>query len=234
MLLSDQVLVENNVENKSRRQQLTGDRSLGRELELLRRLLNSLEQGRPLIDENLSDDEEKLLRGYRFITLKPLLIVLNIAESDLPSQARLAGEYADLVSPGRRDVEAMCGKVQMELARLDPEEQRAFFAELGVETSARDEVVKKAYSLLGLISFLTAGPTEVRAWPIRRGTSAVRAAGTVHSDIERGFIRAEVTRYEDFIALKTAVALKAAGKTRLEGKEYVVQDGDEILFRFNV
>jgi len=233
MILSDQVIIENNIENKSRRKQLTGDQSMMRELELLEKLKACLEEERPLIELELNDEERKMLRGYRFMTLKPVLVVPNIAESDLARQDELTDEYKSFVSPGKCELEVICGKVQMELVGLDPEEQQAFFEELGVRGSAMEKVIQKSYALLGLISFLTAGPTEVRAWPIRKGTTAVRAAGTIHSDIERGFIRAEVTRYEDF-EYKTAAALKAAGKTRLEGKEYIVQDGDEILFRFNV
>lgn len=122
----------------------------------------------------------------------------------------------------------------MELVGLDDEERQVFLTELGIKTPAVEKVIQTSYALLGLISYLTAGEPEVRAWTIRRGTSAQKAAGVIHSDIERGFIRAEVTAYDDYIEHKTAAALKAAGKTRLEGKEYIVADGDVILFRFNV
>jgi ribosome-binding ATPase YchF (GTP1/OBG family) len=122
----------------------------------------------------------------------------------------------------------------MELIDLEPEEREEFLADLGITEAAMDKVIRKSYSLLGLISFLTTGSDEVRAWTVRRGTRAVKAAGTVHSDMERGFIRAEVTRFEDIMEYKTPAALKAAGKIRLEGKDYIVRDGDEIHFRFNV
>jgi len=234
MKLSDQVIVENNIENKKKRRVITGDKKIDVEIALLERLLVGLEDDKPLIEVEMDDNERKALRGYQFMSLKPVLVVLNINENDLPRQDEILNEYSDLVNEGKREVETMCGKVQMELVGLDSEEQQAFFDDLGIKKSARDKVVQKAYKLLGLISFLTTGPKEVRAWPIRRGTTAVKAAGAVHSDIERGFIRAEVTHFADHVEYKTAQALKAAGKTRLEGKEYVVQDGDEILFRFNV
>ena len=234
MILADQAVVENNIQSKSRKMKLTGDKSLERELDLLRRCLEVLEQERPLLYLDVIPGEETLLRNYQFLSRKPLLIILNIAEEDLPRQDEVSWQYAHLVEPGKRDVATVCGKVQMELAAFPPDEQEAFYAELGVTGSAMDRVVKKSYALLSLISFLTIGKDEVRAWTIRKGTLARKAAGAVHGDIERGFIRAEVTRFEDWMEYKTTAALKAAGKTRSEGKDYVVQDGDEILFLFNV
>jgi len=234
MILADQEVVENNITSKSRKMKLTGDKSLERELDLLRRCLGVLEQEQPLLYLDVIPGEEKLLRNYQFLSRKPVLIILNIAEEDLPRQDEVYRQYSHLVEPGRRDVATVCGKVQMELAALPPDEQEAFHAELGVTGSAMERVIRKSYALLGLISFLTIGKGEVRAWTVRTGAHARTAAGTVHSDMERGFIRAEVTRFEDWMEYKTAVALKAAGKTRLEGKDYVVRDGDEIRFLFNV
>ena len=234
MILTDQVIVENNLEGKARKVKLTGDSVLKREVTLLEKLRAQLEREQPLIDMHLDSEEEKALRGYQFVTLKPVMIVLNIAEADLARTDEMVSRHQQWIRPGKCEVVAMCGKVQMELAVLSREEQEAFVQDLGVKELAMDEVIGTAYKLLGLISFLTIGKDEVRAWPIRKGTTALKAAGTVHSDMERGFIRAEVTRWEDMVALRTPAALKAAGKTRLEGKDYVVQDGDEILFRFNV
>ena len=234
MILADQAVVENNIRNKGRKLKLTGDKSLQRDLNLLGRCLNILEQERPMLDLDVLPNEEILLHNYQFLSQKPLLIILNIAEEDLPRQDEILRQYSHLVEPGTRDVATVCGKIQMELSSLPPDEQAAFYEELGVTGSAMEKVVKKSYALLGLISFLTVGKDEVRAWTIRKGTVARKAAGAVHSDIERGFIRAEVTRFEDWMEYKTTPALKAAGKTRSEGKDYVVQDGDEILFLFNV
>jgi ribosome-binding ATPase YchF (GTP1/OBG family) len=168
------------------------------------------------------------------LSLKPLLIVLNIAEEQLPQAAEIETKYHHLVQSGKRELAVVCGKIEMDLVTLSNDERGAFLADLGIAQSAMDVVVQRSYALLGLISFLTAGEPEVRAWTIRKGTNAQKSAGVIHSDIERGFIRAEVIRYDDYVTLKTPAAIKAAGKQRLEGKEYVIDDGDVILFRFNV
>jgi len=234
MILSDQAIVESNIDKKSRKMKLTGDKTAAREIELLEKCRAHLDSEKPLIELGLAEDEEKALRGYTFLSLKPLLIVLNIAEDKLDRAEAIAGKYQSFVSAGKRDIAVMCGSIEMELVTLDESDRQAFLDDLGITTPAIEQVIQKSYSLLGLISFLTAGKPEVRAWTIRAGTGAQKAAGVIHSDIERGFIRAEVTAYDDYVTYKTAAALKAAGKTRLEGKEYVVQDGDVILFRFNV
>lgn len=234
MILADQVLIENNISKKSRKIKLTGDTSEVRELELLKHALELLEQEKPLIDLDLSEDDLKLLRGYMFISQKPLLIVLNIAEDDLEKSEEIFKEHEQIITPAKRELAILCGKIEMELISLDPEERRAFLEELHIATPAVDLVIQKSFCLLGLISFFTIGDNEVRAWPIKRGTVARKAAGMVHSDIERGFIRAETVAYDDYVTYQTHAALKAAGKIRLEGKDYVVQDGDVILFRFNV
>jgi len=233
-ILADLTVVESNIGSKSRKMKLTGDKSLVQELDLLKRCLAMLDEERPLIHMSLSEVEEKRLRNYQFLSRKPILIVLNIAENDLPRQDEIYRKYGHLVEPGKRELATLCGKIQMELATLSFDDQQAFLAELGVTAPAVEKVVQKSYSLLGLISFLTTGKPDVRAWTIKKGTTAVKAAGVIHSDMERGFIRAEVTPYEDFIEYRSLAALKAAGKTRLEGKDYVVRDGDVILFLFNV
>ncbi len=234
MILLDQAMIESNIERKERKVQLSGDKSELREMEILKRCLHWLEQEKPLIELGLHEDEAKLIRGYMFLTEKPLLIVLNISENDLDKSAAFAAGHQTLVSPGKREVAVVCGKIEMELVSLDPSERQAFLTDLGITEPAMDMVIHKAYSLIGLISFLTVGEPEARAWPIKRGTTAVHAAGTIHSDIERGFIRAEVIKFADYEHLQTAAAIKAAGKMRLEGKEYIVEDGDVMLFRFNV
>ncbi|MBU0983157.1 MAG: DUF933 domain-containing protein, partial [candidate division Zixibacteria bacterium] len=234
MILLDYVLAEQNAQRRARKMKLTGDKSEKERVDLLQRCMEVLEQERPLIECEFNATEEKLLRGYQFLTLKPQLIVINIGEDDLAGSAEIEQEYSNLIRPGHREVAVMCGKIQMDLVGLDDDERREFMDDLGITTSATDKVIQKSYQLLGLISFLTTGEPEVRAWTISKGFTAQKAAGVIHSDIERGFIRAEVVAYDDYIRLKTPAAIKAAGKGRLEGKEYVVMDGDVILFRFNV
>lgn len=234
MILLDAAHIESVLDKKTRKRQLSGDKSEERVIEVLTRCREALERETPIIEIGLSDEEHKLIRGFTFLTQKPLLVAVNIAENDIPRAAEIGSEYADIVSPGRREVAVLCGKIEMELVGLDATDRTAFLKDLGIAEPAMDQVIQKSYALLGLISFLTQGEKEVRAWTIPRGYTAQRAGSVIHSDIERGFIRAEVITYEDFVSLQTSAAIKAAGKMRLEGKEYVVADGDVILFRFNV
>jgi hypothetical protein len=219
MILLDQVLIDSVIEKRERKVKLTGDKTGLKELDLLKRCLDTLSQEKPLLDMEFTDEELKPLRGFKFLSLKPLLIVLNIAEKDLPNGAALLSKHSALISPGRRELVVVCGSVEAELVDLEDKDRRAFMDDL---------------ALLGLISFLTAGDPEVRAWTITKGTNAQHSAGVIHTDIERGFIRAEVVAYADYDKHETMPAIKAAGKHRLEGKDYIVQDGDVILFRFNV
>jgi len=234
MILADQVIVEGNIEKKARKIKLTGDKAGAGELELLEKCRDALEDGRLLIDLEFSESEDKILRGYTFLTRKPLLIVVNLSEARLTDSGQLAGHLAEFCAPQRRGIAFLCGKIEMELVALEEDERRLFMDDLGIKSAAVDKVIQKSYELLGLISFITVHGPEVRAWTIRSGTVAQKAAGAVHSDMERGFIRAEVIKFDDFARYESPAALKAAGKIHVEGKEYVVQDGDVIYFRFNV
>ena len=234
LVFLDQVLVESNIDKRQRKAKLTGDKHEQHDIDLLKRCLKFLEDGKPLIESNLTEDESRSLKGYTLLSQKPLLIVLNIAEEQLPKASEIEAKYHHLVQAGKRELAVVCGQIEMELVSLGAEERGAFLAELGIARPAMDVLVQRSYALLGLVSFLTAAEPEVRAWTIRKGTTAVKAAGVIHSDIERGFIRAEVVKCTDYVVLKTHAAIKAAGKQRLEGKEYVIEDGDVILFRFNV
>src|SRR6266545_3764180 len=176
----------------------------------------------------LNAEEQRVLRGYQFLTAKPLLLVLNIGEGQIQNPP--AFDYPHRES----DVVALCGKIEAELAQLDDEDARAFMEDLGISEAARDRVIASSYNLLGLISFLTAGPDEVRAWTIRRNTPAVEAAGAIHSDIQRGFIRAEIVAYDDLIKAGGMAEAKKHGTVRMEGKTYIVKDGDVCHFLFNV
>ena len=198
------------------------------ERDLLVRLQGELETERLIRDVELTEDEERLLRGYQFLTAKPLLLVVNIGENRLKNPPGFAYPHRS------SEVVPICGKVEAELAQLDDEDARVFMEDLGISEAARDRVIAESYSLLGLISFLTAGPDEVRAWTIRRNTPAVEAAGAVHTDIQRGFIRAEIVAYNDLIKAGGMTEAKKQGTVRMEGKTYIVKDGDVCHFLFNV
>ena len=203
-----------------------------REEAILSRLKPALEAGRPIRDEPLDDDEEKALRGFRFLTQKPVLVLLNVGEGELAQAPALAEQIRAGYDHRHALVDALSAKIEMELGELDPDEAAVFMEELGLTESSLDRVIALSYRLVGLISFLTAGPDEVRAWPIADGSTAVDAAGAIHSDLARGFIRAETIAYEDLLALGSMAEAKKAGKVRSEGKTYRVRDGDviEVLF----
>jgi GTP-binding protein YchF len=226
LMLTDLAQIENRINR------LKKEKDSAREREFLERLKASLEDERPLRDLDLAHEELTLIAGFRFLSLKPLLLLLNVDETSAVGGA--SPEVRSLADSKHLTVIAMCGSAEMEIARLEPGEQKEFLQDLGMTEPARDRFIRSAYRLLDLISFLTAGEDECRAWDIRRGTTAHRAAGKIHSDIERGFIRAEVVRFEDLVEYGSEAKCREHGKLRLEGKEYVVQDGDVINFRFNV
>ncbi len=203
-----------------------------RELAILERLHAGLEAGRPIRDEGLSADEEKAIRGFRFLTQKPVLVLLNVGEADLPDAPRAVAAITGRYDHRRSLVEALSARIEMELGELEPEEAAAFMAELGIGESGLARVIGLSYRLLGLVSFLTAGPDEVRAWPVPEGSTAVDAAATIHTDLARGFIRAEVVPFEDLVALGSLAEARRHGRLRAEGRTYEVRDGDviEVLF----
>ncbi|HWX25647.1 MAG TPA: DUF933 domain-containing protein, partial [Vicinamibacteria bacterium] len=200
------------------------------------KLKEALESERPLREVELDDEERRRLKSYSFLSEKPLLLVVNLGEDAIrKADAFLAssGLLAHAARPGL----ALCpvsATIEAEMAELPTEDARAFLEDLGLEEPGLDRVIRTSYALLGLISFLTAGEDECRAWTIRKGTKAHQAAGTIHSDIERGFIRAEVVPYPDLVQAGSLAACREKGTLRLEGKDYPVQDGDVINFRFNV
>jgi hypothetical protein len=203
-----------------------------REEIVVRRIHEGLQAGTPIRDLGLDVDDEKQIRGFRFLTQKPVLVLLNVGENDLAT----APDLVKRVSAGYRHehvmVESLSARIEMELGELEPEEARVFMDELGIADSGLDRVIALSYRLLGLVSFLTAGPDEVRAWPIPDGSTAVDAAGAIHTDLARGFIRAETVAYEDLVKLGSMAEARKAGRLRSEGKTYRVHDGDviEILF----
>ncbi len=214
------------------------DKTAAKELEFLNRVKAHLEEGRlAKTFQTENEDEEGWLAEYNLLTAKPVIFAANVSEDDLPDDGasnegvQAVREYAEQEDSR---VFAVCAQIEQEIAELDDEEKKMFLEDLGLEESGLEKLIKASYSLLGLISYLTAGEPEVRAWTIKTGTKAPQAAGKIHSDFERGFIRAEIVSYDDLMACGTHAAAKEKGLVRLEGKEYVVQDGDIILFRFNV
>ena len=199
------------------------------ELALQKKLQQAIEAERPISSAIITKAEEEMIKSLGFLTLKPMVVTVNIGEDQLDAKFDFSSEVGDSVP-----VVGICAKLEYELAQLDAESRAEFMADLGISESATSKFVNSCYSALGLISFLTVVSGELRAWPIKKGTAALDAAGKVHTDIKRGFIRAETMPFEDMKELGSEKAVKAAGKTRLEGKEYVVQDGDIINFRFNV
>ncbi len=234
MILADLAIVENNIEKIARLIKVTGKRERARELELLEKCRDTLNEEKMVGELDLSDEDWKTLRGYAFLTQKPQLLVFNISEDKLADFDKLYSYYSKYKAEGRRDIAVVCARIEMELAALPPDDRRAFLDDLGIEKPVIDKVIQRSYTLLGLISFFTVGEPECRAWTIKKGSPAPKAAGAIHTDFERGFIKAEVATYDDYMIYKTLPALKAAAKLHIEGKDYIVQDGDVILFRFNV
>jgi ribosome-binding ATPase len=205
-----------------------------REEELLRRVEPHLSEGRPLRSFGLTDDEELLLRGYRFLTQKPVLVVMNLDEARLPEASPLEADGRARYAQPSTDVAALAGKMEAELSELGEEDARMFMDDLGIVEPSRGRVIRLTYELLGLFSFFTAGEDECRAWTLRRGSTAVDAAGTIHSDLARGFIRAQVISVDDLIEAGSMAEARNRGILRQEGKSYVVADGDTIEVLFNV
>jgi hypothetical protein len=226
LILSDLLPLE------SRSERMKKEAGKEQEKALVQRCADWLESGKPLYGMELSAEDRKALAGFALISLKPLLALLNQDEADfaqgIPAALRQKAE-ADGIA-----MLAMSGKVEMDIAAMPEAEQAEFLKELGIAEPARDRFIRTCYAMLDLISFLTTGEDESRAWPIRRGTTAMKAAGRIHSDIERGFIRAELIAYDDLIAAGGEKKAREKGTLRLEGKQYIVQDGDVINFRFNV
>jgi GTP-binding protein YchF len=231
LMLSDLLLIERRLERlEKEKRKVSGSERTQKVFEqgLLGRLKEVLESDQPIRNLDLTVQEEKLLRGYHLLSKKPVLLVLNIDEDRITDPPRF--EFLCR----RSSVVALSAKVEAELVQLDDDDAREFMESLGISEAARDLVITLSYRLLGLISFLTVGEDEVRAWTIRCGMTAPEAGGVIHSDIQRGFIRAEVTPYERLVTAGTIVAAKKRGWVRLEGKDYVVQDGDISHFLFNV
>jgi ribosome-binding ATPase len=234
LILTDLGVTERRLDRLERDLKKSGTPELRREKEVLERCRTVLEDGRTLRALDLAGEDAKLLRGFQFLSAKPLLIVLNLEEDDLPraAEAMSAAGLESVLAGAATRAMSVCATIELEIAQLDAQDAAAFLRDLGLEESGLDRVIRASYDLLGYISFFTVGEDECRAWSIPRGTPAQLAAGEIHSDIARGFIRAEVVRYEQLLLRKSLAACREHGEVRLEGKDYIVQDGDVINFRF--
>lgn len=212
----------------------TGEKSYIEEAELLRKLAATLEEGKSIRTLALTDDEKALTDTFFLITSKPVIYCANIGENDIGKSNAYVDKVRELAASEGSEFMEICAKVEEEIAQLDKDERQMFIDDLGLAESGLNRIIKKGYELLGLISYLTAGEKEVRAWTIEKGTKAPQAAGKIHSDFEKGFIRAEIVSYDDLVECGGFNQAKEKGKVRSEGKEYVFKDGDVALFRFNV
>ena len=236
LILADLGVVERRLERMEKDLKRGKSPELEKEKELLNKCKTALENGQPLRALGLAGEDLRRLRGFQLLSAKPLLVVINLDEADadaassVETAAERTGMKAFLSREGTRAV-ALCAKIELEIAALDPADAEAFLKDMGLSESGLDRVIAASYDLLGYMSFLTVGEDECRAWSIRRGISALEAAGEIHSDIQRGFIRAEVVGYDAFMARGSMAACRDSGELRLEGKEYLVQDGDILNFR---
>jgi ribosome-binding ATPase len=235
LALADMASVEKRID-KSSRSAKSGDKEAKKELEVLEKLLPVLEDGRAARTADLSDDEKKTARNFFLLTSKPTIYAANVDEESLADPGGNPFVKAVMEHAANEDAETVviCARLEEELISLDETERTEYLSELGVNSSGIDQMIKSAYRLLGLMSFLTAGPKEVRAWTIPIGTKAPKAAGEIHSDIERGFIRAEIVTYGDLVELGSESAARDKGLLRSEGKDYIMREGDVVNFRFNV
>ena len=213
---------------------LKGDKSYQAEIDLLEKVKETLEQGRPARILELSDEEKEIIKDSFLLTMKPILYVTNVSENEISEDNEYVKKVREYAKNENAKVIKLCVKIEEELSGLEDNDKKEMLEALGMDESGLDKVIKESYDLLGLMSFLTAGKPEVRAWTIKKGTKAPEAAGKIHSDIQRGFIRAEVVSYDDLIKLGSLNEAKEKGLVRSEGKDYIMQDGDVVLFRFNV
>ncbi|MDF2523978.1 MAG: ychF [Clostridiales bacterium] len=236
LMLSDIELLDRRLQRSQKAAK--GDKTLAAEVEIIQRALTVLETGKSVRTLDLTDEQQELVRSFNLLSAKPIIYVANVSEDDLANEGISNPHVAkvrEFASTEDAEVIVVSAQIEEEIAQLDLEERKEFLNDLGLEKSGLDKLVQASYTLLGLISFLTAGPMESRAWTIKAGTPAPQAAGKIHSDIERGFIRAEVIAFDDLMAHGgNMTSAKEKGLVRVEGKEYVMKDGDVVHFRFNV
>lgn len=235
LILSDMDMLDRKIDRTKK--QMKGDKSLASEVALYERVKAAMEEGKLAKSLDYTDDELALMKELFLITMKPVIYAANVAEDDFSKGIEnnpFVNRVKEYAAGENSEVMPVSARIEEEIAELEADERAMFLEDLGMEESGLDRLIKASYSLLGLISYLTAGEPEVRAWTIKKGTKAPQAAGKIHSDFERGFIRAEVVHFNDLMSCGTMAAAKEKGLVRSEGKEYVMKDGDIVLFRFNV
>lgn len=235
LILADLESVEKRI-NRVGKMAKQKDKEAMVEFPILERLKEALENDQPARAVEFTPEESKVVKGLHLLTAKPMLYVANVGEDDVadPSSNEYVEKVRDFAAKDNAEVIVVCAKIEEEISELDGEEKEMFLSELGIEESGLDQLIRATYNLLGLATYFTAGVQEVRAWTFRQGMKAPQCAGIIHSDFERGFIRAETVFYDDLVAAGSMTAAREAGKVRLEGKDYDVKDGDIIHFRFNV
>jgi len=232
-LLSDLAVVETRVEKLEKQVMKIKDEQDKRELVVMKKILVQLEEEKPIREMDLNEDEHRIIRGYQFVTAKPVLYVINIAEDKISDASQIEQDFSSITGKNC-EVTTLSAEIEKEIAELPEEDAAVFMEDLGITEPALTKLIRRSYELLGLISFFTVGEDECRAWTIRHDTNAQRAAGAIHSDLEKGFIRAETVHYTNLIEAGGWNACKDKGILRLEGKEYPVKDGDILSIRFNV
>ena len=233
LILADFETCEKRLE-KAQKAARGNDKNAQAEAELLQRMIEQLQQEKPVRAMEMTKEEQQMAQSFFLLTTKPILYAANIAQEEIGKDSENVKKLTALAEKDGDQVLTISARIEEELTQLEPEERKLFLGEYGLTESGLDRLVKASYRLLGLISYLTAGETEVRAWTITKGTKAPQAAGKIHSDFERGFIRAEIISYDDFMKYGSYAAAREHGLVRSEGKEYIMQDGDITLFRFNV
>ena len=234
LILADLEVVEKRIPKIEKKAQLKVDQDAVYEYNILKKLHEAFLKNIPARNVDLTDEEKLFIKNYQFLTLKPMIYVANVGEKDITTGNKYVDMVKEIADKEGTKVIVVCAEIESELVDLDDEDREMFLEDLGIKESGLDALVKEAYRILGLCTFFTAGEQECRAWTFRKGMTAPKCAGVIHSDFERGFIKAETYTYDDLMQYGTPLKVKEAGKVRMEGKDYVVQDGDIMLFRFNV
>ncbi len=234
LILADLEVVENRLGKMGKKAKLANDKEAKAEAELLEKVRETLLSNKTVRTLDLTEDEKRILKPFNLLTIKPIIYVANVNEDEINTQNDYVNQLRDFAAKEGASVVVICAKIEAELSELDDTDKLEFLKEMGIDESGLDKLIKNAYSLLGLETFLTAGPDEVRAWTFKKGMKAPECAGIIHTDFQKGFIKAEVMSFVDLEKNGSELKVKEAGRMRLEGKEYVMQDGDICYFRFNV